>query len=51
MLLLFSNPEETRPYFKHMKKPQSFLISNLPEFSLCELSLCISSDNKVVIEE
>lgn len=48
---LFNNPEETRPYFKRLKKLQSFLIDNLPEFSWQELSMGTSSDYKVAIEE
>jgi len=48
---LFRHPEEARPYFKRLKKLQSFLIDNLPEFSWRELSMGTSSDYEVAVEE
>jgi PLP dependent protein len=45
------DPEESRPYFKRLKKLQGFLSTRLPTVNWSELSMGMSADFEVAIEE
>jgi hypothetical protein len=44
-------PEEARPYFKRLKKLQSYLTAHLPQADWSDLSMGMSADFEVAIEE
>lgn len=46
-----SNPEDARPYFKRMREIREFLSSVLPTADLNDLSMGMSGDFEVAIEE
>ncbi len=49
---LFSNPEEARPYFIRLRKLSELLASQkIPRISMQELSMGMSSDFEIAIEE
>jgi pyridoxal phosphate enzyme (YggS family) len=45
------NPEEARPYFRQLKKFQEFVIGQLKPSNFTELSIGMSSDFEVAIQE
>lgn len=47
----FSNPEQARPYFVRLRKLRDFLVSEFPQFSWEELSMGMSADFEIAIEE
>jgi PLP dependent protein len=51
MAPFLSDPEDARPYFKRLKRLQGFLAKHLPEANWSELSMGMSADFEVAIEE
>lgn len=47
----FSDPEQSRPYFQKLVRLQSFLQSNFPDNSWAELSMGMSADYQIAVEE
>jgi uncharacterized pyridoxal phosphate-containing UPF0001 family protein len=45
------NPEDSRPYYRHLRKFREFLINNLHLSALQEFSMGMSSDFEVAIQE
>jgi PLP dependent protein len=45
------DPEQARPYFKRLKKLQGYLAANLPQADWSELSMGMSADFEVAVEE
>ena len=45
------DPEQARPYFKRLKKLQGYLAANLPRADWSELSMGMSADFEVAVEE
>lgn len=45
------DPEEVRPYFKRMREIRDFLLDKMPSSSITELSMGMSGDFEVAIEE
>jgi pyridoxal phosphate enzyme (YggS family) len=48
---LFADPEKVRPYFQRLRKLQGFLRKGLPQISWNELSMGMSGDFEVAIQE
>ena len=44
-------PEQARPYFQRLKRLQNYLSGRLPEADWSELSMGMSADYEVAIEE
>lgn len=51
MAPFLQNPEEARPYFKRLKKLQGFLATHLPQADWSDLSMGMSADFEVAVEE
>jgi PLP dependent protein len=51
MAPFLADQEEARPYFKHLKMLQGFLAFNIPRANWNELSMGMSSDFEVAVEE
>jgi pyridoxal phosphate enzyme (YggS family) len=51
MAPFFENPEEARPYFKRLRKLQEFLIQQIPQVDWHELSMGMSGDFEVAVQE
>jgi hypothetical protein len=51
MAPFFSQAEEARPFFKRLRKLQAFLSKNLPGTNWHELSMGMSGDFRVAIQE
>jgi pyridoxal phosphate enzyme (YggS family) len=47
----FDDPEMARPYFRKMRRLQEFLMKQLPEMDLSELSMGTSVDYQAAVEE
>ena len=47
----FENPEEARPYFQHLRKLQEYLIMQIPSTDWHELSMGMSGDFEVAVQE
>jgi len=45
------NPEESRPYYQRLKEFQSYIISRLQIRGFSELSMGMSSDYEIAIQE
>ena len=45
------DPEQARPYFKRLKRLQSFLATRLPEAEWSDLSMGMSADFEIAVEE
>lgn len=48
---LFDDPEMARPYFRCLRNLQEFLRDRLPKMEWCELSMGMSSDFEIAIQE
>jgi hypothetical protein len=48
---LFTNPQKVRPYFQRLRKLQVFLRNKLPQIAWNELSMGMSGDFEVAIQE
>ena len=46
-----SDPQSTRPYFQRLRKLQAYLTKEIPDSNLAELSMGMSRDFEVAIEE
>jgi hypothetical protein len=51
MAPFFDDPEPARPYFRKLRRLQEYLQKNLPEGAWTELSMGMSGDFTVAIEE
>lgn len=47
----FDNPEDARPYFRLLRKLRDFLALNLPGIQMGELSMGMSNDFEIAIQE
>ena len=47
----FENPEDSRPFFKRLRKLQEFLAYNVPRIAWHELSMGMSGDYEVAVQE
>jgi len=46
-----TNPQSARPYFQRLRKLQTYLTSEIPDSNLADLSMGMSGDFEVAIEE
>jgi uncharacterized pyridoxal phosphate-containing UPF0001 family protein len=51
MAPFFPDPEQTRPYFQRLCRLQQFLIRRLPQSDWSELSMGMSADFEVAVQE
>jgi PLP dependent protein len=51
MAPFFDEPEPARPYFQRLRRFQAFLINNLPQTDWAELSMGMSGDFTVAVQE
>lgn len=48
---LFEDPEMARPYFRLLRRLRDFLSKRLPGMNMCDLSMGMSSDFEIAIQE
>jgi uncharacterized pyridoxal phosphate-containing UPF0001 family protein len=46
-----ADPEKARPFFRKLKKLQKYINSKFPQYKINELSMGMSGDFQVAIEE
>jgi len=51
MAPFFDEPEPARPYFRRLRRLQAFLVANLPQTDWAELSMGMSGDFTVAVQE